>query len=139
VLTRADARQCPLSGGLIWCPQIQERLQDIQTGAGKDALLLRQGLAAALKEARAARCQLMVWRLDRLSRIVHFITGLMEYKVHIVMAALGRDCDDFALHIYASLAEQGFEDEMHRLRHRSLEPVAHKKSQHVRLGLTRGK
>ena len=26
--------------------------QDIQTGAGKDALLLRAGLAAALKEAR---------------------------------------------------------------------------------------
>jgi hypothetical protein len=29
--------------------------QDIQTGAGKDALLLRPGLAAALKEARVAR------------------------------------------------------------------------------------
>ena len=35
--------------------------QDIQTGAGKDALLLRPGLAAALKEARAARCPLVVY------------------------------------------------------------------------------
>src|ERR1700680_4135425 len=80
--------------------------QDIQTGAGKDALLLRPGLAAALKEARPARCPLVVSRLDRLSRNVHFITGLMEHKVHFVVAALGRDCDEFTLHIYASLAEQ---------------------------------
>jgi DNA invertase Pin-like site-specific DNA recombinase len=80
--------------------------QDVQTGAGADALLLRPGLAAALKQARTARCPLIVSKLDRLSRNVHFITGLMEHKVHFVVAALGRDCDDFTLHIYASLAEQ---------------------------------
>lgn len=78
----------------------------MQTGSGSDALLLRPGLAAALKEARTARCPLIVSRLDRLSRNVHFITGLMEEKVHFVVAALGRDCDEFTLHIYASLAEQ---------------------------------
>jgi DNA invertase Pin-like site-specific DNA recombinase len=80
--------------------------QDVQTGAGADALLLRPGLAAALKEAKSARCPLIVSRLDRLSRNVHFITGLMEHRVHFLVAALGRDCDDFTLHIYASLAEQ---------------------------------
>ena len=80
--------------------------QDVQTGAGADALLLRPQLAAALKEAKAARCPLIVSRLDRLSRNVHFITGLMEHNVHFVVVALGRDCDDFTLHIYASLAEQ---------------------------------
>src|SRR5471032_2863711 len=79
--------------------------QDVQTGAGKDALLLRPGLAAGLKEAKSARCPLIVSRLDRLSRNVHFISGLMEHKVHFVVVALGRDCDDFTLHIYASLAE----------------------------------
>ena len=80
--------------------------QDVQTGAGKDALLLRPGLAEALKGARASRCPLIVSRLDRLSRNVHFISGLMEHKVHFIVAALGRDCDDFTLHIYASLAQQ---------------------------------
>src|SRR5271168_1231722 len=80
--------------------------QDIQTGAGKDALLLRPGLATALKQARAARTPLIVSRLARLSRNVHFITGLIEHKVHFIVAALGRDCDEFTLHIYASLAEQ---------------------------------
>ncbi len=80
--------------------------QDVQTGAGTDALLLRPGLAAALKEAKSARSTLIVSRLDRLSRNVHFITGLMEHKVHFTVAALGKDCDHFVLHIYASLAEQ---------------------------------
>jgi DNA invertase Pin-like site-specific DNA recombinase len=80
--------------------------QDIQTGAGKDAILLRPGLAAALKEARAARCPLIVSRLDRLSRNVHFIAGLMEHKVHFLVARFGRDVDHFTLHIYASIAEQ---------------------------------
>jgi DNA invertase Pin-like site-specific DNA recombinase len=80
--------------------------QDVQTGAGADALLLRPGLAAALKEAKSGRCPLIVSRLDRLSRNVHFISGLMEHRVHFIVAALGRDCDEFTLHIYASLAEQ---------------------------------
>jgi DNA invertase Pin-like site-specific DNA recombinase len=30
----------------------------------------------------------------------------MEHKVHFVVAAFGKDVDDFVLHIYASLAEQ---------------------------------
>jgi DNA invertase Pin-like site-specific DNA recombinase len=80
--------------------------QDFQTGAGADALLLRPGLATALKEAKSIPCPLIVSRLDRLSRNVHFITGLMEHKVHFIVAAFGRDCDQFVLHIYASLAEQ---------------------------------
>lgn len=80
--------------------------QDVQTGAGTDALLMRPGLAAALKDARNARCPLIVSRLDRLSRNVHFITGLMEHWVHFIVAAFGKDCDEFTLHIYACIAEQ---------------------------------
>jgi DNA invertase Pin-like site-specific DNA recombinase len=85
---------------------IQSWYQDVQTGAGRDPLILRPGLAAALEEARRSHRALMVSRLDRLSRNVHFITGLMEHKVHFIVTAFGRDCDEFTLHIYASLAEQ---------------------------------
>ncbi|HKF97023.1 MAG TPA: recombinase family protein [Steroidobacteraceae bacterium] len=67
--------------------------QDVQTGAGADALLLRPGLAAALKAAESARCPLIVSRLDRLSRNVHFVSGLMEHRVHFIVAAFGRDCE----------------------------------------------
>jgi len=79
--------------------------QDIQTGAGADALLLRPGLAAALEEAKRARCPLIVSRLDRLSRNVHFISGLMEHRVRFIVTAFGKDCDNLRLHIYASFAE----------------------------------
>ncbi len=85
---------------------IRSWYQDIQTGAGKDALLLRLGLATALKEAKSAHCPLIVSRLDRLSRNVHFVATLMEHRVHFIVAQLGRDCDEFTLHIYACLAEQ---------------------------------
>jgi len=85
---------------------VKDWYQDIQTGAGADALALRPGLASALKAARKEHCPLIVSRLDRLSRNVHFISGLMEHRVHFTVAALGRDCDNFTLHIYASLAEQ---------------------------------
>ena len=80
--------------------------QDIQTGAGTDAILLRPGLAAALKEARATRYPLIVSRLDRLSRNVHFISGLMAQRVPFVVAELGPDVDPFVLHLYAALAEK---------------------------------
>jgi hypothetical protein len=45
--------------------RVKAWFQDIQTSAGRDALLLRPGLATALKEARARRCPLIVSRLDR--------------------------------------------------------------------------
>src|SRR5258706_4359400 len=73
--------------------------QDIQTGAGTDALLLRPGLAAALKEAQTARCPLIVANLDRLSRNVHFVIGLIEQRVHVLVAALRNDSDELSLHI----------------------------------------
>lgn len=76
---------------------IKSWYRDIQTGAGADALLLRPGLATALKEARGARCPLVVSRLDRLSRNVLFIAGLMEHKVHFVVTALGRDVETLTI------------------------------------------
>jgi DNA invertase Pin-like site-specific DNA recombinase len=102
-----DAQRHDIEGfGLREGFVIKSWFQDVQTGAGADPLILRPGLAGALKEARSERCPLIVSRLDRLSRNVHFITGLMEHKVHFIVAALGQDCDHFVLHIYASLAEQ---------------------------------
>jgi DNA invertase Pin-like site-specific DNA recombinase len=99
---RADIEAFAMREGFA----IKSWYQDVQTGAGRDALLLRPGLAAALKTARLARRPMVVSRLDRLSRNVHFISGLMEKKVHFVVARLGRDCDHFTLHVYASMAEQ---------------------------------
>jgi len=79
---------------------------DTETGKGSDALERRPGLAAALKAARAARAPVIVAKLDRLSRDVHFISGLMAHRVEFVVASLGRQTDPFVLHLYAALAEK---------------------------------
>ena len=68
--------------------------------------MLRPSLKAALKQAASEKCPLIVSRLDRLSRNVHFITGLREHGVHFIVARFGRDLEDFVLHIYASIAQQ---------------------------------
>jgi len=73
---------------------------------GSDALDRRPQLAAALGAVRRLRCQLLVAKLDRLSRDVHFITGLMVQRVPFLVAELGTDVVPFMLHIYAALAEK---------------------------------
>jgi DNA invertase Pin-like site-specific DNA recombinase len=47
-----------------------------------------------------------VAKLDRLSRDVHFISGLMAERVPFLVADLGTDTDPFMLHIYAAFAEK---------------------------------
>ena len=75
-------------------------------GKGSDALDRRPQLAAALAGARRLRCPVLVAKLDRLSRDVHFIAGLMVQRVPFLVAELGADVDRFVLHIYAALAEK---------------------------------
>ena len=79
---------------------------EVETGKGADALDRRPQLAAALREAKKLNCPIIVSRLDRLSRDVHFISGLMSKRVPFIVAQLGRDVDPFMLHIYAALAEK---------------------------------
>jgi DNA invertase Pin-like site-specific DNA recombinase len=47
-----------------------------------------------------------VVKLDRLSRDVQFISGLMAHKVPFLVAELGPDVDPFVLHLFAALAEK---------------------------------
>jgi hypothetical protein len=64
-------------------------------GKGADALDRRPQLAAALKQARRQKCPVAVAKLDRLSRDVHFISGLMAHKVPFIVAELGAGVDPF--------------------------------------------
>lgn len=79
---------------------------EIETGKGTDALDRRPQLAAALSTAKLAGGAICVAKLDRLSRDVAFIAGLMVQKVPFVVAELGVDADPFMLHLYAALAEK---------------------------------
>jgi DNA invertase Pin-like site-specific DNA recombinase len=85
---------------------IVRRAIEIETGKGADALDRRPVLAEAISEARKRKCSIVVARLDRLSRDVHFISGLMAHRVPFIVTELGSDVDPFLLHLYAALAEE---------------------------------
>jgi len=79
---------------------------EVETGKGSDALDRRPQLKAALAVAKRLKCHVAVSKLDRLSRDVHFISGLMAHRVPFVVAELGADVDPFVLHLFAALAEK---------------------------------
>jgi DNA invertase Pin-like site-specific DNA recombinase len=80
---------------------------EVESGKGSDAALDRRPqLKAALAAARQAKCPVVVAKLDRLSRDVAFISGLMVQRVPFLVAELGADADPFMLHLYAALAEK---------------------------------
>jgi len=79
---------------------------EVETGKGADALDRRPVLREALAQARKAKVAVVVAKLDRLSRDVAFIAGLMAQGVPFVVAELGADADPFMIHIYAALAEK---------------------------------
>jgi DNA invertase Pin-like site-specific DNA recombinase len=81
-------------------------LTEVETGKGADALERRPVLRNALTQARKLKAAVVVAKLDRLSRDVAFISGLMAHRIPFVVAELGSDADPFMLHIYAALAEK---------------------------------
>lgn len=79
--------------------------EEIETGKGANALIRRPQLGAALDRARRDKATLVIAKLDRLARNVHFISGLIEQRVPIVAADMP-DADITMLHIYAAMAER---------------------------------
>jgi hypothetical protein len=72
---------------------------EVETGKGADPLERRPQLAAALKVVRRLKRPIVVSKLDRLSRDVHFIRGSMAQRVPFIVTELGADTDPFTLHI----------------------------------------
>jgi DNA invertase Pin-like site-specific DNA recombinase len=66
----------------------------------------RPELNKALAEAKRLKCPLMVSKLDRLSRDVHFVSGLMKHRTSIVVTELGETVEPFVLQLMAVVAEQ---------------------------------
>ena len=108
---------------------------EIESGKGADALDRRPELAAALAKARKSKCSIIAAKLDRISRDVHFISGLMAHKVAFIVAELGADVDPFMMHIYAALAEK----ERTLISQRTKAALAQKKLQGVKLGNPRNR
>src|SRR3954449_7232177 len=103
---------------------------EAETGKGADALDRRPQLAEALAAAKATKCCVLVSKLDRLSRDVAFVAGLMAQRVPFIVAELGRDADPFMLHLYAALAEK----ERRLISERTKAALAIRKAQGSKLG-----
>jgi DNA invertase Pin-like site-specific DNA recombinase len=110
--------------------RIAREFVEVDTGKGSDAIERRPQLAEALAEARKRRCAVAVAKLDRLSRDVHFISGLMAERVRFIVAELGEETDAFVLHLYAALAEK----ERALISARTRDALAAAKARGVKLG-----
>lgn len=107
-----------------------ETFTEVETGKGHDALERRPQLAAALKLAKKHKAPVIVAKLDRLSRDVHFISGLMTHRTPFIVTELGPDADPFMLHLYAALAEK----ERRMISQRTKEALAALKSEGKQIG-----
>jgi DNA invertase Pin-like site-specific DNA recombinase len=110
--------------------ELNAEFVEVETGKGADALDRRPQLAAALAAGRAGKCPVIVAKLDRLSRDVAFVAGLMAQRVPFIVAELGADADPFMLHLYAALAEK----ERRLIGERTRSALAARKAQGARLG-----
>lgn len=103
---------------------------EVETGKGADALDRRPVLKTALEDARKIKAPVIVAKLDRLSRDVAFIAGLMAQRVPFIVAEIGVDADPFMLHLYAALAEK----ERALISQRTKDALARAKAKGVVLG-----
>lgn len=104
---------------------------DVLSGKHDD----RPELQKAIALARAEGAELLVSKLDRLSRKVSFIAALMDDKALKIRVASMPNADKFQLHIYAALAEQ----ERDFISLRTKQALAAAKARGVKLGGLRDK
>src|SRR3954463_1429590 len=133
-----EAQQATIN---LFCAQhgfkVEAEYREVETGKGADALERRAELAAAMKHARklgkgskARSAPIIIAKLDRLSRDVHFISGLMVQRIPFIVTELGPDVDPFMLHIHAAVAEK----ERERIAQRTREALAAAKARGQVLG-----
>ena len=102
---------------------------EVETGKGSKALNKRPQLVDAIMLCRKYKAKLVIAKLDRLARNVHFISGLMETRVDFVAVDMP-SADPFMLHVYAAMAEE----ETRRISQRTKDALAAAKARGVLLG-----
>lgn len=102
-----------------------ETFVEIESGRKSD----RPKLADAIAMCRKNQAILLIAKLDRLARRVHFISGLMESGVQFRAADMP-NADRFMLHVYAAMAEE----EARRIGERTKQALQAAKQRGIKLG-----
>jgi len=79
--------------------------EHVETCKSSNGLKQRAVLVAALTEAKARQCSIVVAKLDRLSRDSAFVTYLITRGVPVLVTELGGDARPFTLHPYPAPIE----------------------------------
>lgn len=103
---------------------------EIETGTGKR---LRPQLYKAIEACRQSEAILLIAKLDRLARNVHFLTGLMESGIRFRACDLP-EADRFTVHILAAVAQR----EAELISERTKAALAAAKRKGVTLGNPKG-
>ena len=104
---------------------------EVETGKGANALDRRPQLRLALEQCKKSGATLLIAKLDRLARNVHFVSGLMESKVSFVACDLP-EANQLTIHIMAAFAEH----EARRISERTRDALTAAKARGVVLGAT---
>ncbi|MCB1809299.1 MAG: recombinase family protein [Candidatus Competibacteraceae bacterium] len=105
--------------------ELLETFTEIESGRKSD----RPQIAAALAACRQRRVKLVIAKLDRLARNVHFISGLLESGVDFVAVDMP-EANKLTIHILAAVAEH----EREMISQRTKAALQAAKARGVRLG-----
>ena len=100
-----DAQQSSVAGYLASVAgSLAGEFVEVETGKGSNALERRPQLRAALELCKKAHATLLIAKLDRLARNVHFVSGLIETSVEFVAADMPQ-ANKTMLQMHAVMAE----------------------------------
>lgn len=95
-----DAQKQAVDSFVAGCGTILKEFTEVESGKRTD----RPQLAEALAICRQRKARLVIAKLDRLARNVHFISGLMESGVEFTACDMP-EANRLTLHIIAAVAE----------------------------------
>ena len=104
---------------------------EVETGKGADALAKRPQLRLALEQCRKTGSTLLIAKLDRLARNVHFVSGLIETGVDFIAADMP-NANKVMIQMHAVMSEW----ERDQISERTKAALAAAKARGVVLGAT---
>ncbi|GAB3189919.1 recombinase family protein [Hydrogenophaga aquatica] len=110
---------------------VVEEFLEVETGKGSNALEKRPQLRLALERCRKTGATLLIAKLDRLARNVHFVSGLIETGVDFVAADMPH-ANKVMIQMHAVMSEW----ERDQISERTRAALAAAKARGVVLGVT---